>query len=164
MLDLEIFGPSHSRYVTLKAELPLPSSCCKLVACRPRSHFKGEPSSSKLYIEAQVETVTLNTGYKRNITKIEQNLTFYLTTFSSFWCPLMSTNVHKCPPMSINVRLIPYMSANVRLRPSTSVYVRLCPVLSFLDSMRQADKDGRDPLLFLIAYLPLLNNCRSEET
>ena len=27
MLDLEIFGPSHSRYVTLKAELPLPSSC-----------------------------------------------------------------------------------------------------------------------------------------
>ena len=41
------------------------------------------------------------------------------------------------------------MSANVRLCPSMSAYVRLCPsmsayVLSFLDSMRQADIDGRD--------------------
>ena len=24
----KIFGPSHSRYVPIKAELPLPSSCC----------------------------------------------------------------------------------------------------------------------------------------
>ena len=41
MLDLEIFGPSHSRYVPLKAELPLPSSNCKGEACLSRSHFKG---------------------------------------------------------------------------------------------------------------------------
>ena len=33
----KIFGPSHSRYVPLKAGLPLPSSCCKGEACLPRS-------------------------------------------------------------------------------------------------------------------------------
>ena len=27
-LIYKIFGPSHSRYVPIKAELPLPSSCC----------------------------------------------------------------------------------------------------------------------------------------
>ena len=27
-LTYKIFGPSHSRYVPIKAELPLPSSCC----------------------------------------------------------------------------------------------------------------------------------------
>ena len=51
--------------------------------------------------------------------------------------------------MSVYVRLCPSMSAYVRLCPSMSAYVRLCPpmsayVLSFLDSMRQADIDGRD--------------------
>ena len=40
------------------------------------------------------------------------------------------------------------MPVYVRLSPPMSVYVRLCPsmsvyVLSFLDSMRQADIDGR---------------------
>ena len=35
--SLVIFGPSHSRYVPLKAGLPLPSSCCKGEACLPRS-------------------------------------------------------------------------------------------------------------------------------
>ena len=53
--------------------------------------------------------------------------------------------------MSANVRLCPSKSAYVRLSPPMSVYVRLCPpmsayVLSFLDSMRQADIDGRDTL------------------
>ena len=43
ILDLEIFGPSHSRYVPLKAELPLPSSSCKGEACLLRSHFQGKP-------------------------------------------------------------------------------------------------------------------------
>ena len=28
ILTVKIFGPSHSRYVPIKAELPLPSSCC----------------------------------------------------------------------------------------------------------------------------------------
>ena len=46
-LTLKIFGPSHSRYVPLKAGLPLPSSCCKGEACLPRSHYKGEASSPK---------------------------------------------------------------------------------------------------------------------
>ena len=50
-LTQKIFSPSYSRYVTLKAELPLPSSCCKWEACLPRSHFKGETSSQKSYIE-----------------------------------------------------------------------------------------------------------------
>ena len=50
--------------------------------------------------------------------------------------------------MSVLVRLCPSMSAYVRLCPPMSVYVRLCPsmsvyVLSFSDSMRQADIDGR---------------------
>ena len=36
---LYIFGPSHS----LRAELPLPSSCCKGEACFPRLHYKGKP-------------------------------------------------------------------------------------------------------------------------
>ena len=31
ILTWEIFGPSHSRYVFLRAELPLPSSCCRLL-------------------------------------------------------------------------------------------------------------------------------------
>ena len=35
--SLVIFSPSHSRYVPLKAGLPLPSSCCKGEACLPRS-------------------------------------------------------------------------------------------------------------------------------
>ena len=61
----------------------------------------------------------------------------------------MSTNVRQCPFMSVYVRLCPPMSVYVRLCPSLSAYVRLCPslsayVLSFLDSMRQADIDGRD--------------------
>ena len=30
------FGPNHSRYVPLRAGLPLPSSCCKGKACLPR--------------------------------------------------------------------------------------------------------------------------------
>ena len=34
-MDLEIFGPSHSLYVPLKAELPLPSSSCKGEAFLP---------------------------------------------------------------------------------------------------------------------------------
>ena len=45
--SLVIFGPSHSRYVPLKAELPLPSSCCKGEACLPRSlqlHFLISPA------------------------------------------------------------------------------------------------------------------------
>ena len=40
-------GTSHSRYVPLKAGLPLPSSCCKGEACLPRLHYKGEASSPK---------------------------------------------------------------------------------------------------------------------
>ena len=36
----KIFGPSHSRYVPMKAGLPLPSSCCKGEACLPRLHSK----------------------------------------------------------------------------------------------------------------------------
>ena len=47
-LDLEIFGPSHSRYVPLKAELPLLSSNCKGEAWLPRSHFKRENLESKI--------------------------------------------------------------------------------------------------------------------
>ena len=55
------------------------------------------------------------------------------------------------------------MSAYVRLCPSMSAYVRLCPsmsayVLSFLDSMRQADIDGRDTppsIQYLEHYLVL---------
>ena len=35
ILDLEIFGPSRSRYVPVKAELPLPSSSCKGEAFLP---------------------------------------------------------------------------------------------------------------------------------
>ena len=57
-------------------------------------------------------------------------------------CPSMSAYVRLCPPMSVYVRPL-----HVRLCPSMSAYV-----LSFLDSMRQADIDGRDtpppPLLF----------------
>ena len=45
--SLKIFSASYSRYVTLKAELPLPSSCCKGEACLPRSHYKGQTSNSK---------------------------------------------------------------------------------------------------------------------
>ena len=51
----------------------------------------------------------------------------------------MSVYVRLCPPMSVYVRLCPPMSVYVRLCPSMSAYV-----LSFLDSMRQADIDGRD--------------------
>ena len=60
----------------------------------------------------------------------------------------MSANVRLCPPMSAYVRLCPSMSAYVRLCPSMSAYV-----LSFLDSMRQADIDGRDtpPNILLIS-------------
>ena len=50
-LTLKIFGPSHSRYVPLKAGLPLPSSCYKGEACLPRLHYKGETSSPKWCIE-----------------------------------------------------------------------------------------------------------------
>ena len=46
-----VFGPSHSRYVPLKAGLPLPSSCCKGEACLLRLHYKGETSSPKWCIE-----------------------------------------------------------------------------------------------------------------
>ena len=49
MLTWKIFGQSHSRYVTLKAELLLPSSCCKGEACLPRSHNKEELLSPKSY-------------------------------------------------------------------------------------------------------------------
>ena len=45
------FGPSHSRYVPLKAGLPHPSSCCKGEAFLPRLHYKGETSSPKWCIE-----------------------------------------------------------------------------------------------------------------
>ena len=51
-IDLKFFfGPSHSRYVPIKAELPLPSSCCLGEVCVPRSHYKGEASSPNLCIE-----------------------------------------------------------------------------------------------------------------
>ena len=54
-----IFGLSHRRYVPLKAELPLPSSCCKGEACLPRSHYKEEPSTPRSYIEGKVGTSKL---------------------------------------------------------------------------------------------------------
>ena len=41
-LTSKIFGLSLSRYVLLKAGLPLPSSCCKGEACLPRLHYKGK--------------------------------------------------------------------------------------------------------------------------
>ena len=53
-LTYKIFGPSHSRYVPIKAELP--SSCCKGEVCLPRSHYKGEASSPKWCIEGYVQT------------------------------------------------------------------------------------------------------------
>ena len=55
------------------------------------------------------------------------------------------------------------MPVYVRLCPPMSVYVRLCPsmsayVLSFLDSMRQADIDGRDtpPIKHIITIYNIL--------
>ena len=45
----------------------------------------------------------------------------------------MSVHVRLCPPMSIYVHLCPVLS---------------CPVQSFLDSMKQADIDGRDTPLY----------------
>ena len=43
IMTWKIFGPNHSQYVPLRAELPLPSSCCKGEACLPRLHYKGIP-------------------------------------------------------------------------------------------------------------------------
>ena len=54
-LTWKIVGPSHSRYVPLRAGLPLLRSCCKGEACLPKSHYKGEASSSKLCI-GEVQT------------------------------------------------------------------------------------------------------------
>ena len=51
--SLVIFGPSHSRYVPLKAGLPLPSSCCKGEACLPRSlqlHFLISPAKLHFFL------------------------------------------------------------------------------------------------------------------
>ena len=81
---------------------------------------------------ALYEEYTLNSRHSTYLAKYNknwENLTFYLPTFSSFWCPPMSANVRLCPPMSAYVRLCPPMSAYVRLCPPMSVYVRLCPVL-----------------------------------
>ena len=36
---------NQSYIANLRAGLPLPSSCCKVEACLPRSHYKGENSS-----------------------------------------------------------------------------------------------------------------------
>ena len=43
---------------------------------------------------------------------------------------MLSAHVHQCPPMSAKVRQSLFQT---------------CPVQFFLDSMRQADIDGRDP-------------------
>ena len=89
----------------------------------------------------------------------------------------MITRYRSCTPISVYVRLSPPMSVSVRLCQSMSAYVLSCPVLScpvlscpvlscpvlscpvqsFLDSMRQADIDGRvtppgPPLNFKIVY------------
>ena len=51
--SLVIFGPSHSRYVPLKAGLPLQSSCCKGEACLPRSlqlHFLISPAKLDFFL------------------------------------------------------------------------------------------------------------------
>ena len=57
-IDLEIFGPSHSRYVPLKAGLPLPSSCCKGEACLPRSlqlDFLISPAKLDFFLLVQLQ-------------------------------------------------------------------------------------------------------------
>ena len=55
-LTWKIVGPSHSRYVPLRAGLPLPSSCCKGVACLPRSHYKGEAGKARVQNCVSVQT------------------------------------------------------------------------------------------------------------
>ena len=67
-LTQKIFSPSYYRYVTLKAQLPLPSLSCKGEACLPRSHFKGETSSLKLYIEGYSRLKQLHRVHSRHST------------------------------------------------------------------------------------------------